>query len=128
MDQIHTYHYAKKMVDYYIDQLPVKNEYLHMRTSNMFISIIFDEVTLFFKSKCQSSLKSNTEYGVCRLVCDIFTNFIQPMYDSLFNHKSYEYDTEMDNIMKTNKNTKAKSVKFDTNKNTILRIEALDSK
>jgi hypothetical protein len=90
----------------------------------MFMSIIFDEVSLFFKSQCQSSLKANTEYGVCMLVRDIFTNFIQPMYASLFNHKSYEYNKEIDTIVKTTKSTKAKSVKIDTNKNTIMYIEA----
>lgn len=128
MDYFQACQYAKGMVDYYITQLPVKNEYLHTRTCNIFISIIFDEVTLFYKNKHQSTLKANTEYGVCRLVCDIFTDFIQPMYDSLFNHKLYEYNIDMNNNTKTNKSTKAKSVRIDTNKNTVLYIEALSGK
>lgn len=110
--------YAQSMVNYYIQELPDTSEYLYIRTCNMFLSIIFDEIGIFFKNKTQSTLKSNTEYGICKLVSDIFTDFIQPMYSTLLLHKPDKNTTH--NITKP---ISQKKVIINTDKNEVFLLK-----
>lgn len=116
MDYKQACQYAKGMVNYYTDLLPVISEYLYIRTCNLFLAVIFDEIELYFVNKTQSSMKSNTEYGVCALVCDIFANFIKPIYMSLLLHKITHQETYADN---SKKGTKKKKVQIDTDRNQV---------
>jgi hypothetical protein len=78
--------YAKDVAKYYIKRMPVKNDYLYKRTSSLFLHILFDEIELYYVKRNQSSLSATTEYGISLLVCNIYTDFIRPMYFSLFLH------------------------------------------
>ena len=80
------YHYCKLMVPYY-------NDYIVSRTQTMFAKIIEDEIDIYFNGKKnQSSLTVATDYGISKMISDIFVTFIQPLYNSHFQHNSNELD------------------------------------
>lgn len=78
--------FAKDVSKYYMKLMPVKNNHLYNRTCSLFIHIIFDEIELYFVNRMQSSLRVSTEYGISQFVSNLYTDFIRPMYFSLFLH------------------------------------------
>ena len=117
MDYKKAYLYAKEVAKFYMTQMPVKSEYLHKRTYSLFLHILFDEIELYKVNKIQSSLRATTEFGISQLVCNIYTEFIRPMYFSLFLHDRVFEDNKKDMSCRVVK--PIKRVRINTNINRI---------
>jgi hypothetical protein len=99
---------AEKLVYHYSGLLlPYLNDYIAFRTKDMFARVVFDEIELYFKgNKQQSSLNVATEFGVAKMISDIYITFIRPLYDSHFKHNqslSEDKDVEAKRRMHKNK-------------------------
>lgn len=96
--------------------LPYFNDYIAFRTMDMFAKVVFDEIELYFKgNKQQSSLNVATEFGVAKMISDIYITFIRPLYDSHFKHNQLlSEDKEVEAKPRMHKN-KCVSINIEAN-------------
>jgi hypothetical protein len=116
--------YAKEVLVYFTKRLSSKNKYLHYRTCYLFHTIVFDEIELYYYNKSQSSVRTNTEFGISSMVSEVFTNFIAPLYQSLFMHYDTSYKST-DRTVRKHGCTQPHKVSFDINKNRIHYFEKI---
>lgn len=58
-------------------------ERVQRRTQNLLISMVMDEITIFYKvCKDASSLRTNSDQALKEMIDDIYRNFIYPMLNS----------------------------------------------
>lgn len=109
---------AEELVHHYSGLLvPYLNDYIAYRTMDMFARVVFDEIELYFKgNKQQSSLNVATEFGIAKMISDIYITFIKPLYDSHFKHnQSLSEHIEVEQKPRMHKN-KCVSINIEANK------------
>ena len=103
-------HYQTLLVPYY-------NDFIVFRTMNLFAKVVYDEIEIYFgKDKKLSSLSVASEYGVSKMISDIFVTFIRPLYDSHFKHNQ-PWTEEDERTYSKPKEPKKKSVSINTDAN-----------
>ncbi len=118
--------YAKELLVYFANRLSSKNEYLHNRTCCLFYTIVFDEIKLYYYSRNQSSLQSNTEFGISSMISEVFINFIHPLYQTLFMHSDTTYkSSDITTPRHSHTCIQPKKAVFNLKRNTIHCIEKI---
>lgn len=108
-------HYQTLLVPHY-------NDFIVLRTMNLFAKVVYDEIELYFgEDKTLSSLSVANEYGVSKMTSDIFITFIQPLYESHFKH-NLQWTEEDEQAYAAPKQRKEKSVSINTDANEVFLI------
>lgn len=107
---------AQDLLHHYFSLLvPHYSNYIVFRTMDLFASIVHDEIDLFFQGEqTKSSLSTPTEYGIAKMISDIYTSFVSPLY---FSHFQHNYHSENGTTSNPPTTSKKKTVSINTDKN-----------
>lgn len=104
------YHYCALLVPHY-------NDYIVQRTVEIFAKVVFDEIELYYQGqKEMSSLSSASQFGIAKMISDVYVTFIRPMYESHFKHKQQTNINGQDTEYESPR-VKKKSVRINTDAN-----------